>query len=411
MILEYLIIGAGVTGITLCKKLKEKGIDNVLVLEKAPEAGGLCRSKIINGHMLDIGGGHFFNTKHEDVMDYVFQHLPRHHFNYYQRVSKIELGPDCTIDYPIESNIWQMPLDRQIEYIISVVRNGEASGKAEPKNYEEWIRWKLGDRICDDYMIPYNQKLWGVDPERMDIDWLHKIPRVAVEEILKYCLEKKQDKNKFPAHIFFYYPKEGGFQSIIDALLKDEKENIRLNEKVERLEYDGKIWHINGRYEARNVINTAPWNDLYDALGRPEELKELISKIIYNRIVISLYEAEYRHDWHWRYIPDIKNPYHREFFIHNFAEDSKSDGIYLETNIKRFHEDYLYQDKTALTHFETDAAYPIPVTGHADAIKKILDHYRPMRLFGVGRWGQHEYQNADVSMHEAIQFVESVTGE
>lgn len=29
---EYIIIGAGVTGLTLCKKLREKGIDNILVL-------------------------------------------------------------------------------------------------------------------------------------------------------------------------------------------------------------------------------------------------------------------------------------------------------------------------------------------------------------------------------------------
>ena len=57
---EYIIIGAGVTGLTLCKKLREKGIDNILVLEKEKEAGGLCRTRNIDGHTLDIGGGHFF---------------------------------------------------------------------------------------------------------------------------------------------------------------------------------------------------------------------------------------------------------------------------------------------------------------------------------------------------------------
>ena len=44
---EYLIIGGGVTGITLCKKLKEKGIKNVIVLEAQAEAGGLCTTKNI----------------------------------------------------------------------------------------------------------------------------------------------------------------------------------------------------------------------------------------------------------------------------------------------------------------------------------------------------------------------------
>lgn len=143
---EYIIIGAGVTGLTLCKKLREKGIDNILVLEKEKEAGGLCRTRNIDGHTLDIGGGHFFHTKHQRVFDYVFQHLPEEEFNYYKRVSKIELD-GVTIDYPVESNIWQLPVREQISYLISVVRNGESMGREEPQNYEEWIRWKLGDKI------------------------------------------------------------------------------------------------------------------------------------------------------------------------------------------------------------------------------------------------------------------------
>ena len=404
--LDYLIIGAGVTGITLSKYLRKSGVDNILVLEKEDCPGGLCKTEIINGHTLDIGGGHFFHTKHQEIFDYVFSLLPKDEFNYYDRVSKIKIG-DVTIDYPIESNIWQMPIDDQIEYLISVVRNGEALGVGEPSNYEEWIRWKLGNKVCDEYMIPYNEKLWGVSPSEMDIDWLYKIPRVNVDEVLRYCLERKQDVTKFPAHIHFYYPKKGGFGSIISAIAKDEMKYIRLSEKVNRMVYIDGHWVINDTYEAKNVINTTPWNDLYEAFGRPQKIEDDIRKIRYNRIVVSLYEHEYDHDWHWRYVPDEKLAHHREFYIGNFAEDSKDDGIYLETGIKRFDEKKAsFEGKSPVANFETDAAYPIPVVGHAKAIKNILEYYEPMHLYGVGRWGQHEYQNADVSMHEAIKLVQ-----
>lgn len=117
---DYIIIGGGVTGITLCKKLRERGIDNILVLEKADEPGGLCRTKEIEGYILDIGGGHFFHTKHKEIFDYVFKYLPKNEFNYYKRVSKIEMGK-TTIDYPIESNVWQLPMEEQIEYLISII--------------------------------------------------------------------------------------------------------------------------------------------------------------------------------------------------------------------------------------------------------------------------------------------------
>ncbi|WP_022759216.1 protoporphyrinogen/coproporphyrinogen oxidase [Butyrivibrio fibrisolvens] len=405
--IDYLIIGAGITGITLCKLLRRKFGDNVLVLEKEDVPGGLCRTVNESGHILDIGGGHFFNTKHDKVFEYVFKYLPEKEFNYYTRVSKVELG-ESTIDYPVESNIWQLPMDEQIKYIISIVRNGEAAGDLPPHNYEQWIRWKLGDKICDEYMIPYNVKLWGVAPEEMDIDWLHKIPRVDVSEILKYCLEKKQDKNKFPAHIQFYYPKQGGFQRIYDALAHDELLFVKRGNAVKKLEYKDGRWIVNDRYSAKCVINTTPWCDLYEALGKPEELKKDFSLIKYNRIVVSLYERKYDCDWHWRYVPDMEKAYHREFYIHNFAADSKPDGMYYETNVKRFNSNDKYTGDMALAQYETDAAYPIPVIGHADAISNILKFYEQKGLFGIGRWGQHEYQNADVSMHEAMKFVESL---
>lgn len=405
--LDYLVIGAGVTGITLCKKLREKG-QNVLVLEAKNVPGGLCTTKNIDGHQLDVGGGHFFHTKHPEIFDYVFGLLPKEEFNYFApRVSKLKIG-DTTIDYPLESNLWQLPQQEQIDYLISVIRNGESLGHPEPKNYEEWIRWKLGDKICDSYMIPYNEKLWGVSPSEMDVDWLYKIPRVNVEEVIRYCLEKKQDVNKYPAHICFYYPKKGGFQSIVDALARDEMPYIRLGEKVTRLQHqpDGS-WLVNDTYAARHVINTTPWNDLFEALGSPAHLAPAFERIRYNRIVVSLYEKNYTENWHWRYVPDRDRRYHREFYIANFAKDSRTDGIYLETNVKRFQgEEACFGGKMIYSE-ETAAAYPIPVIGHAKAIQQILDFYAPINLFGVGRWGQHQYQNADVSMYEAFKFVEN----
>jgi len=402
---EYVIIGAGVTGLTLCKKFREAGVNNILVLEAADQAGGLCRSENIDGHQLDIGGGHFFHTKYPEVFEYVFSHLSKDEFRYYERVSKIALG-GITIDYPVESNIWQLPLEEEIQYLISVVRNGEFQGRPEPKNYEEWIRWKLGDKICDDYMIPYNEKLWGVKVDQMDCDWLYKIPQVNVEEILKYSLERKADVRKFPAHIHFYYPMKGGFQRIVDALAEDEKHYIQFKTKAVKLENRDKRWVINKELETKYVINTVPWNSLYEPLGAPEELTADFAKIQYNRLMISLYEKQYTHNWHWRYIPDIHKTYHREFFIHNFAADSKENGVYLESNLDRYRQQTMKYNGKLIYEVRTEAAYPIPVIGHQNAIKHILEYYEPKGLFGVGRWGQHQYQNADVSMYEAMKFVE-----
>lgn len=402
---DFVIIGGGITGITLCKKLKEKNF-SVLVLEKQETAGGLCKTENVDGHVLDIGGGHFFHTKHQKVFDYIFKYIPEKEFNFISRVSKLKIGNN-TIDYPLESNLWQLPIKDQIEYLISVIRNGQSLGKEEPKNYEEWIRWKLGDKICDNYMIPYNSKLWGVQPAEMDVDWLYKIPRVQVEEVLRYSLEHKQDKSKFPAHINFYYPKHGGFQRIFDALYNDEKGDVILNTEVGLLRRtDRKTWIINNAWESKYIINTVPWCDLSNALEIPEILIKEFKKIKYNRIAVTLYEKKFDVDWHWRYVPDTDRKYHREFYIPNFAEDSKKNGLYVETNIKRYQGEEKILGGRFIKNYLTEAAYPIPVIGHARAIKTILEYYKHLGMYGVGRWGQHQYQNADVSIFEALNFVE-----
>ena len=407
MIYDYIVLGAGISGLTVLKKLKEKGFSKILGLEAEAEAGGLCRTFYIDGHACDIGG-HFFQTKYPDVEEFVFSHFPKEKmYQINPRISKINIhGID--IDYPLEANLWQLPKDLQIEYLISIIRNGEGLGKPEPQNYEEWIRWKLGDKVCDEYLIPYNNKLWGVPSDEMDVDWLHKIPRIEVAEILKDALEKTQDVEKYPAHIRPYYPTSGGYGKVMEAIAKDINKDIRFNTKVTKLSYDEaeKTWLVNGEFKAKNIVNTTPWPDLYEAMGKPKEIQEQMTKIKYNKLVISLFERE-DNPWpyHWRYTPDMKEQHHREFFISNFAKDSKDYGFFTETNANRFDADNLTFKGKNLFNYETPAAYPLPLIGKSRAIQEILDFFKPMHLYGVGRWGEHQHHNHDVCMKHAIDFV------
>lgn len=408
---DYIIVGAGITGITLARLLDQKGY-RVCVLESNSVAGGLCRTKFIDGHYLDIGGGHFFYSKYKEVYDFVFSHIPETEFNYFDRVSKIELG-DEIIDYPVESSLWQLKIENQVKYLISVVRAGESSCKEEPKNYQEWIKWKLGDLIAENYMLPYNRKIWGLEPSEMDIDWLTKIPRLNVEEIIRYSLEKRNAVDKYPSHPGFYYPKEGGFQKIFDSIYNKIKNCVKLNEPVVSLKLDKDIWSVNDKYCAKFVLNTAPWNSLFKALGKPKELKDDFKYLQSNSIVISLFKENIVNNWHWLYIPDENKLYHREFYIPNFSKSSAKDGVYTETNRKRWLSggSFKRNNKSAIYEHIIDNAYPIPVIGHSKSANKIIEYYRDRNLIGIGRWGQWQYLNSDVCIKYAIDFVNSIKNE
>lgn len=410
MIYDVLVLGAGVTGITLLKAMRRRGLKRIMALEAGSEPGGLCRSFYVDGHVVDIGG-HFFQTAFPEVEELIFSCFPREKmYRIDPRISKISLeGMD--IDYPLESNLWQLPLDTQIDYLLSVVRNGEALGKPEPENYEAWIRWKLGDKICDNYLIPYNIKLWGIPPCEMDVDWLYKIPRVEVREVLKYSLERHQDVEKYPCHNRPYYPVSGGYGRVVEALAREELPNIRLNTAVTSLRYDASAreWIVNGEFRARMIVNTIPWPVLYEALGRPQEIAGRMKFIRYNRVVISLFETdENRNNYHWRYRPEMDQQHHRELFISNFVRDSKRYGVFTETNADRFHAGTLTFPGRNIFNYTTPAAYPLPLIGRTAAISDILDYYREKNLFGVGRWGEHQHHNHDVCIKHALDFVENL---
>lgn len=402
MTYDYLIIGGGITGIGMARLLQLSGVERILILEAENTPGGLCRTREVGPHVLDVGGGHFLCTRHPEVYQFIFSHLPKTAFNHFARISHVETD-GAIIDYPVESNLWQLPDDLCADYLVSVAQNGEARGQPPPNNFEAWIRWKLGDRIAEGYMLPYNRKIWGVPASEMDLDWLHKIPRVDVREIARSCVRRKADTAKMPSHASFYYPKQGGFQRIFDALLQPVSQMLQSGVPVERIEKVGDTLVVNGRYRARQIINTAPWHALaaspiFDDAGRTA-----INRLRNNEIVVSLHEENYTTKAHWLYEPAETKLHHRSFFIHNFAPHSARSGVYRETNMQR------WSDRTPnLFHELNRYAYPIPTLGWADAISLVLKQARHSGVQGLGRWGQWQYFNSDVCLFEAMNLADTL---
>ena len=398
-----IIIGGGITGVIVARLLQQQGLDDCVVLEAAPEPGGLCRTQKIGSHFLDIGGGHFLCTRHPEVYEFIFAHLPESEFGSFKRVSKVRLGNDI-IDYPIEYNLWQLPREEQIEYLISCIRTGELAGARQPTNFREWIEWKLGRRIADDYLLPYNRKIWGVEPDELDIDWLEKIPRYDLRRIVDSCLQRRPDRSKMPSHQTFLYPKQGGFQTIFDAIYAHVRDRVRLATPVKSLRRDGGNWIVNEEHSAPIVVNTITWPAFHGMVTQPPEgLMSQLKRLKTSSLVVSLHEVPYDHDWHWCYVPDEDTPHHREFFIHNFAPHSAANGMYRETNGLRWQ-----PLPDAIYAHDSVHAYPVPIHGHKDAADYVRARYAELGVLGVGRWGQHRYYNSDVCIREAMQLVDGL---
>ena len=400
---DYLILGGGISGISFARMLQLSGCERFLVLEANTEPGGLCRTVTVNEHVVDIGGGHFLCTTFPAVYDFIFAHVAQSEFRCHERVSTVRVEGH-EIDYPIESNIWQLPAEVCSEYLISIVRNGESRGDPAPSDFEGWIRWKLGDVVAERYMLPYNRKLWGLPPCEMDIDWLHKIPRLDVTEIVQGCLRRAMDRNKMPSHASFYYPRSGGFQRIFDAILSRVAKNVETGVRAVSLSGAAGNLVVNGRYRAKVVVSTVPWHEIRDSPIFDAAARASISRLRASGIAVQLHERTYSHTAHWTYVPDEGEAHHREFFINNFAPHSRRSGVFTETNIGR-----ATGDKDVLYRHLNGYAYPIPCRGWATAIDGVLRAGERIGLYGLGRWGQWRYFNSDVCIAEAMSLCDRLS--
>ena len=396
--MRYIILGAGPAGLSFARSLKDKGIDDFLIIEKENEAGGLCRSVNVDDSPFDIGGGHFLDVRRSKVNEFLFRFMPEEEWDRYERNSKIVVG-DNTINSPIEANIWQMKTDDQIEYLKSIAKAGCNMGTEMPLRFTEWINWKLGDKIADDYMVPYNQKMFGENLDELGTYWLEKLPDVSFEDTLRSCLEHRAYA-KQPGHAEFFYPKNYGYGEIWKRIAETMSDNIIYNTDVESIDTDSNI--INGEFSGDIIITTIPWTYVKDIKGIDNSVKDDIDCLKHTSIVTEYYPENLDTEAQWIYYPNPELSYHRILVRHNFCPNSK--GYWTETNSDRF-------KKSGNKSFMNEYAYPLNTIGKEEAIGRVLDFMGNRNIYGLGRWGEWQHFNSDVVVERAMNLADKFARE
>lgn len=396
--MKYLILGAGPAGLTVANQLLMNGETSFLVLEKEEDAGGLCRSRMVDGAPLDIGGGHFLDAGNPAVDQFLFSFLPEEKWNRFKRISQINVNGNV-IDHPMEANIWQLDIDDQIDYLKSIAAAGCNQGISAPEDFVDWIYWKLGDRIAEDYMIPYNQKMFSKELNELGTYWMEKLPNVSFEDTLRSCLEKKA-YGKQPGHAEFFYPREYGYGEVWKRMAEAVTDHIQYHVFVNRIDFESRT--VNEKYQGDVIISTIPWT-CYEVLkGMPEELQKKIRKLKHSSVQIEYKKGYLNTKAHWIYYPDKNLPYHRILVRHNFCPSSS--GYWTETNIERI-------DQSGHEYcFMNEYAYPLNTVEKSQIMEELLQWTRRKGVYGLGRWGEWEHYNSDVVVEKGIRLAGEVTG-
>jgi protoporphyrinogen oxidase len=411
--MKVAVLGAGVSGITAAQKLKEKNID-VTIYEKCSEAGGLAKTRITDGYVYDLHGGHIFNSKHKEIVDWVFSFLPKEKWQFSVRNAQIFFGGKY-VAYPFELSLCELEPDDATECVHDFMMS--QSGP-EPDNFRDWLVWNFGQAISDYYMIPYNEKIWSYPLEQMETKWMQgKMPLPTKKEMLKSLLLKNPSERKMP-HSTYYYPIEGGIQAMINAIAQGL--DIRLSTEVKKIEHiDGK-WFVNGEGGYDRIISTIPLPLLSKTMDLPTEISNAIADLKYNSLTTMLFKCP-ETDISWLYIPSKEYKSHRVCYQGAFSPKTCPSGCSgaIEVIGEKFDRYSEILDKESIIPNElgmhdyidseyAEFAYVIHDKNYRTNTETIKNYFNTIENFDLlGRFATWNYNNMDLCMLDAFRLIES----
>jgi len=177
------IIGAGLSGCTMARLLKDRGHE-VVIFEREQAPGGLCRTAVYEGKLYQLFGPHNLHTYNESVITF-FSRFSQFN-NYIHRVGTFVEGK--TLPYPISYKSIELLKDR--DCILKEISS--LPDKIDMSNFEDCVISMVGERLYKDFIENYTLKFWGISPKEMDAEWAPKRIEVRQDDNLGYFKDEWQ---------------------------------------------------------------------------------------------------------------------------------------------------------------------------------------------------------------------------
>ena len=222
-------------------------------------------------------------------------------------------------------------------------------------------------------------------------------------------------------HSTFFYPLEGGIQSLINAMAKGI--NIYTNTIVTTLARRSDKWIVNEKEEYDYIISTLPLPELKNILKNiPSTIYESMSDLKFNSLTTVLFKCPPT-DITWLYIPSHNYRSHRVGYQSALTPNASPiegegvgafeiigkqfdvTGLEMQNNVLPEELGYI---KT-LDHEFTKYAYVIFDTNYRKNMAVINNYFSGLEGFELlGRWGRWNYNNMDTCILDSMNLVEKM---
>lgn len=418
---KYLIIGAGISGLTFASYCKE----NYLIIEKDSEVGGYCKTHYNKDYVWDYAG-HFFHFKTDEFKKKFIDSLDKNDFVTQDKKTFIYFD-DKLIDFPFQTHIHELSKDKFIDCLYDLFNKEE---KENYDNFLDMLYGKFGKSITEMFLKPYNEKLYAVDLTKLDKDAMGRFfPYADIKAIINNMKQNKVNSYNNT----FMYPKKGA-QVIIDVLMKDVDENkILLNSVIQSINLEEKKVILTDGTEIyyEYLINSMPF-DRFLKLTNNKEYIDFSNELTYNKVLVfnlGFNKKSKYNDHHWLYFPDKNVNFYRVGFYDNILGSDKL-SMYIEIgypkgtvitdevinkqlsltldNLKKCG---IIDDTFTLEAYESIVMDPAYV--HIDAqndlkVREIMKDLANKNVYSVGRYGAWTYCSMEDCMVEAKNLSEKI---
>lgn len=370
----------------------------------------------VNGNLFHTCGGHVFNSKRQDVLDYFWSFFNQDdEFTKADRNSVVFFSNEFHVPYPIENHAYFFD-DRTIENIIDDIIK-MFSDKSTPRNFEEFLIGRFGKTLYELYFCPYNQKIWKCDLSDVSLTWLEgKLPMPTPQEILFNNIKKVEEK-KF-VHSSFWYEKKGGSQFIADRFAQGL--NIRYSSEVQNIERVDNFWYVNG--DSYDIVvfcgNIKELPSIMPNCSQIEKYASQIENLKYHGTTSVFCEID-ANPYSWIYLPNSNYDAHRIICTGNFSKSNNAINSNRITGTIEFTDfidegEILLQLKDIplnpyfLTKKFNKYTYPIQDNNTRSMLRELKNELQPLHFYTVGRFADWEYYNMDVAIGAAMNLSKEI---
>ena len=413
------ILGGGISGISLAAQLDQ----DVEILEKRARIGGLCGSIIENGFTFDAAGPHIMFSKNKEVLNLMVATLGD---NVHQRRRDNKIWfKGRLVKYPFENDLASLPKEDNFDCIYGYIVNPHAN--ETPANLAQWSYKTFGEGISNKYFIPYNRKIWNYDPSKLGLEFVSRIPKPPMEDVLRSSIGIPTEG--YLHQLYYYYPIEGGYEAIVHAFAKKVLGRICTSTVVKSIGRDGSKWIVNGerRYDA--LVSTLPIHELLNVWpDAPKEAREAAAKLRYNSLINVLLgmKGKADHEYTAVYVPDPAILFHRISFPQSFSpRNVPADGSSIMAEITANEGDGTWEMSDEQIVERTLAeltsigfvkpadvvyrrvvrfqyGYPVYDLDYRKNVTALRESIAAAGLHLLGRFAQFDYINSDVCVERAL---------